>query len=111
MATAKNLIIRKNRNTILKINVTGVEDWTDLSALFCIGASLKEDPEVEVTGVIDEEEDSIVVEIAPDLELEGVYEYELVIYNDDESYIKTVLYGKLTVVDVLKEFTEIIPEP
>ena len=107
MASVRDLKIRKNRSNTISISVTGVDNWNDIIAKLYVGSRQSIEPILVIDGDIDSVNNIIVVEFTPTntQDLVKMYDYEVVIYRADLSYAKTVVYGKLHVDPVVKEFT------
>jgi hypothetical protein len=105
MAKLQNFSIDKGRTGTIVVTVTGVSIWTGLIAkLFATdakgGAIL-----MTLTGTIDEGQNKISLSYThndtKDITLLGLY-YEIVIYKEDRSYIKSTNYGMLNILPVVK---------
>jgi hypothetical protein len=107
MAVIKNFKIEKARVGTIRVTVSGVTDWTGLSAKLIAGNNYEEtDPEISLSGSINpatniitffldfEDTDSLIVD-------DALY-YEVVIYNSDKSVLANCTMGTITVNPVVK---------
>ncbi len=105
MATKKDIALRQGRTGIVSVVVSGVADWTGITAkLF---AALKKGGEVvlELDGGVSEIDDTITFPYvnSDTVELEQTsYYYEVALFKTDGTYIKDAVYGTLTIVGTVK---------
>jgi len=105
MATQQNFSIRKGRSGTITVSVTGVSDWTDIEAVLVAALRSEDTLAMELTGSIDEANNVITFDYTfddTDNLQASKYQYEVILYKSNKSYVKTVLYGVMTVVGVVK---------
>jgi len=105
MATNTNFTIRKGRTGTIILTVTGVSSWTDLKAKLIASKTNGGIINISLTGVIDAENNIITFTYTHDT-TKGLavynYYYEIVLYKEDKTYLKSINYGLIYIEDVVK---------
>lgn len=106
MATQTNIELKRGRTQTITATITGIDDWTDLLAtLYASEQKASPSEVIALDGVIDEGNDKIVFDVLYATTNELVidkYNYEIVIYKEDKTFVKTPIYGELTVSGVVR---------
>jgi len=104
MATQSNIDIRRNRLVTITVDVTGVSSWTDMLSRFYLANSVGGSILLDIEATPDGPNNKITAVISPSNTslLSGTYYYELILYKADLSYLKTVIFGKGKIANVIK---------
>ena len=104
MATQRDIQIRRNRLVTLTIDVSGVTSWTGMQSKLYIASSVGGSILLEVNCNVVEVDEQVQVVIMPydTYSLTGTYYYEVVLYKADLNYLKTLMYGKCRISNVIK---------
>lgn len=100
MATLQNFSITKGRTHTLIVTVTGVTSWTDLKAKLVAAKEPEGTAVIEEAGEIDSENETLTFTLSFDdvKRLSSpAYKYEVILYKDDKSFVKTVTYGTMRI--------------
>lgn len=94
-----NIEIIKGRTFSIIVEVEGITDWEGLSSKLYISRGF------ELDGTIDDEAETITFDFIYDITKtlnNGRFKYEVVLFNDDKSYIKNVTKGYINISEPLK---------
>lgn len=103
MASSKKITIRQGRTGTITNTVTGIDDWSDLNSTLVVTNKAKEE-QFRLTGEIDSINGIITFNYLHSNTSSisaGAYEYEIIIYKVDDSFIKTSTYGIFQIDPVL----------
>ena len=107
MATQSDIQIRRNRTATITMDVSGVPSWAGLFSRFYLATSVGGNILLDLDATPDGGNNKITATLssANIANLSGTYYYEVILYKTDLSYLKTVLYGKCKIANVIKVMT------
>lgn len=102
MATNKNFELRQGRTGTILTLITGVSDWTDIQAkMFITKGSNPPAEKLELAGTVNQSANTITFpytfDNTDDLKAD-TYAYEVILYKEDKTYVKTALHGTLKMI-------------
>ena len=107
MATQSDIQIRRNRTVTITIDVTGVSSWVGMLSRFYLASSIGGSIILDLEATIDSGSNRITAVISSTnlANLSGTYYYEIILYKSDLTYLKTVIFGKCKISNVIKVMT------
>lgn len=104
MATIENIVITKGRTVAISVTVTGITDWTGLSAKLYAAKTYGGTLVLDLTGVITAVDDKIDFSYTHD-DTKNItsdrYYYEIVVLKEDLTVVTNVTIGNLVLQDAV----------
>lgn len=106
MAKIVNIEIERYRTQTILVDVTGISDWTDINAKFVLKDSVDDTEKLVLDGTVDGPNNAVTFDVLYDsLDTceKNVYDYEVVLYKDDKTFVENCTKGECKILGVLRQ--------